>query len=100
MKTESYNPSFFFEKEYFIDELRRNAEGESEQYQEFVHEVTEAYADVLDLYRQYCDTYDEVSKRKAWKRFCKGARHLSYALDTAYAILSGEKDNENRTDAG
>jgi len=98
MKTESYDPSFFFEKEMFLDELRRTAEGESEKYQEFVQEVTEFYADVLDLFRQYCDTYDEVSERKAWKRFCKGARRLAHTLDHARTILSGEEDNEDNED--
>lgn len=99
MKTDSYDPSFFIEKECFLDDLRRNAEGESEQYQEFVYEVTECYAQVLDLFRQYVDTYDDVSERKAWKRFCKACRRLSYALDCAYALLSGEEKDEDRTDA-
>ena len=95
----NYDPSSFLQKEIFLDELRENAIGQSEEYQEFVHEVTEAYASVLDLFRQYVDTYDEKSERKAWKRFCKGSRRLSYALDYAYTILSRVNNNENRTDA-
>lgn len=83
-----YDPSFFIQKECFLDELRRNAEGESEEYQEFVYEATEAYTEVLDLFRQYVDTYDDVSEKKVWEQFCKACRRLSYGLDCAYDVLS------------
>ena len=93
---QTYDPSFFVEKQCFLDELREQAIGQSQEYQDLVFEMTEAYTDVLDLFRQYMDAYDNASQREAWKQFCAGCGRLSYMIDSSYALLRQEDSDETQ----
>lgn len=89
---DTYDPSYFVEKELFLDHLREQAVGESEQYQEFVEEMTAGFSYVLELYRECVETYDSTGRRKAWKCFLKAAHRLDAAINRANTLLRGKNE--------
>lgn len=78
-----YDPSFFLNRELFIDshkEIVATEEFKNEGWRDICNDLLETYQMIVELYRQYVECFNPIEKEEYWNNYYEAHLIFNEAL--------------------